>query len=147
MPYERNLWERLREQSKHLLASKRLHLCRVENTVLPGYPDVEGCLDGKSFHIELKGALRPAGQETPIRVKWQPGQKPWLNRRWSVGGACFLLLRVGRGREIRLYMIRGDQVNEVGEVPESKLDELSLIHHDADGDEILNCAAKIREVL
>lgn len=147
MPYERNLWEWLREQSKPLLAAKRLHLCRIENMVSSGYPDVEGCLDGLTFQLELKGALRPANPKTPIRVTWQPGQKPWLKKRWSVGGSCFLYIRVGKGREVKRYLIRGDQVDEVGDITESRLEELSLLHDDADGCEVLNCAAGIRRVL
>lgn len=144
MAYESNLASWLRQQVKPLLAAKRLHLCRVENLVLPGYPDIEGCLDGKAFHIELKGTLRPKNPGTPIRVKWQPGQKPWLKKRWSVGGSCFVLIRVGKGHYIRRYLIRGDQVGEVGKVPESRLDELSLVHNDVSGCELIGCAAHIR---
>lgn len=147
MPYERNLWMWLREGSKPLMSAKHLHICRVENMVMAGFPDVEGCLDGKSFHLELKGCLRPVNPGTPVRTKWQHGQKPWLKKRWSVGGSCFALIRVGKGCGIRRYLIRGDQVDEVGDSPESRLDELSLIHHDADAVEIINCAANIREVL
>lgn len=147
MPYESNLVDWLRKQVRPLLAAKRLHMCRVENSVLPGYPDIEGCLDGKVFHLELKGALRPKNPETPVRVKWQPGQKPWLKKRWSVGGSCFAFLRVGKGHEIRRYLIRGDQVDKVGEVPESELDDMSLLHYDLGGCEVVDCAANIREVL
>lgn len=147
MAYERNLWMWLREQAKPMLAAKRLHLCRVENSVGPGYPDVEGCLDGHNFHLELKGALRPANPKSPIGMTWQPNQKPWLKKRWSVGGSCFALIRVGKGREIRRYMVRGDQVGELGILTEPELDELSLVHNDVGGCEIISCAAKIREVL
>jgi len=147
MAYEQNLWDWLRMGIRPLLASKRLHICRVENMVMTGYPDVEGCLDGKNFHLELKGSLRPARPATPVRTKWQPGQKPWLKKRWSVGGSCFAFIRVGKGHEIRRYLIRGDQVDEIGEVPESRLDELSLTHYDVSGPEIVDCAANIREVL
>lgn len=145
MPYERNLWDWLREQSRPLLAKRSLHLCRVENMVMAGYPDVEGCLNGMPFHIELKGALRPANPETPIRTKWQPGQKPWLKKRWTVGGSCFLLMRVGKGREIKLYMIRGDQVGTVGEITESELDKMSIIPTNSSGICVIERAAHFRK--
>lgn len=145
MPYETNLWTWLRNQTKSLTAKKRLHMCRVENWVVPGFPDVEGCFEGESFYIELKGALRPAKPETRVRVKWQPGQKPWLNRRWAAGGSAFVLLRVGMGAGVRRYLIRGDQMDLVGRVPESALLKMSLTELSATGPDIVACAAKWRK--
>lgn len=145
MPYETNLWGWLRAQAKPLIAAKKLHICRVENWVVPGFPDVEGCFDGDSFHIELKGALRPARRATRVRVKWQPGQRPWLSRRWAAGGSAFVLLRVGIGASVRNYLIRGDQANLIGQVPESALIKMSLTKLAATGIEVLTCAAKWRK--
>lgn len=120
-------------------------MCRVENLVGSGFPDVEGCFDGNSFYVELKGALRPARPNTPVRVKWQPGQKPWLSRRWAAGGSAFVLLRVGIGAGISRYLFRGDQLDLVGRVPESDLIEISLVSLSATGPDIVACAAKWRK--
>jgi hypothetical protein len=144
MPYESNLWNWLREGVKPLLAEKRLHICRVENSVGFGYPDIEGCLDGRGFHLELKGCNRPANPETPIRIKWQPGQKPWLKKRWGVGGSCFVLIRVGSRSQLKRYMIRGDQVEKLGKAPESRLAKLSVINPTTTPCEIVVYAATIR---
>lgn len=145
MSFEANLWKWLREQARPLIAAKKLHICRVENWVTPGYPDVEGCLSGRGFHLELKGTLRPARPATRVTTKFQPGQKPWLKRRWAAGGSCFVLLRVGVGREVKRYLFRGDQLSTVGEVPESELNRISLIHPKANGLEVIKCAANYRE--
>lgn len=142
MPFEKNLSNWLMAGARSLIAEKRLHLCRVENSAIPGYPDIEGCLDWRTFHIELKGAIRPARPRTPVRVKFQPRQKPWLNRRWAVGGSCFVLLRVGVGRDIRRYLICGnDDVEMVGGVSEDTLEQISIVQSQASGADIIRAAA------
>jgi hypothetical protein len=141
MPFEQNLWRWLREKARPLT---NLHLCRVENTVGWGYPDVEGCLDGRQFHVELKGALKPKKPETPVRIHWQPGQKLWLKTRWSAGGSCSVLIRVGSGRRTRKYLIRGDQVDNVGDMTEEELAAISYIDPFIDDHTAIHKIAQIR---
>lgn len=105
---ESRLWQFLRAAK----LQKDLH--RVENSVESGGPDVEGIVKGRmAFHIELKRAERPARSTTPLRIKWQPGQADWLRRRWSMGGACWVLLGVGDGGRRALYLIRGELAGQM----------------------------------
>lgn len=150
MPYEKNLWAWLHSGIKPLIATRKLHICRIENQVSVGYPDVEGCLQGKSFHIELKGCLRPANPGTPIDTGLGPAQALWLKRRWDAGGSSFVLLRVGTGRTIKRYMVRGDRSQLLVDgftcrVTESDLLELSIINADAEAMQIIEKAAKYRQ--
>jgi hypothetical protein len=145
MAFERNLWQWLRAGLTPLIAQGRLHICRVENTVGAGYPDVEGCLDGRTFHLELKGADRPRRPTTPITVRIRRAQVLWLRKRWAVGGACFLLLRVGQGRQVRRYMVRGDWASRIERIPETELEELSLISIDQKPQGIIERASLIRK--
>jgi hypothetical protein len=145
MAFERNLAAWLRNGTKTLAAQRRLHMCRVENSAGAGYPDIEGCFDGHCFHLELKGALRPARPETPVRVKFQPAQKPWLMRRWEAGGSCFVLLRVGSGKSTARFLIPGNRLDLVGETPEAELRELSIVSATGvTADVIISVAATFR---
>jgi hypothetical protein len=108
---EKNLWRWLAGSRKALadrVTGGRLHLCRVENSAAVGYPDVEGCYNGRSFHIELKTAERPTRPSTRLDANLSRAQALWLDRRWRVGGSCFVLLQVDSGPRAARYLIPGD---------------------------------------
>lgn len=132
MSNEAALWKWLRDGSRHL--SKSLHLCRVENIVMEGYPDVEGCFSGFNFHIELKSSPLPKRESTLITIKISTEQIMWLNKRWRVGGNCFVLLRVGTHRNITRYLIPGDIEKRKFSRKELKRYEIATAE-----DVILNC--------
>ena len=71
---------------------KPFHAISVENAVgAPGTPDVNCSLGW----IELKSVDKPKRDETRVRVDhWTKAQKIWLMKRWSVGGAASLLVKV-----------------------------------------------------
>lgn len=145
MPFERNLWNWMREGVRPLVGRRRLHICRVENLVMTGYPDVEGCYEGEGFHMELKGSLRPARPTTDVDVEIDIAQVLWLERRWSVGGSCFVLLRVGSGRGVRRYLVRGDQCRALLDgATEDRILSLSVVAPDSDPVHIVLTAAKYR---
>lgn len=90
---------------------QKLHMHRVENAVMSGMPDVEGCLCGIQFWIELKCAPRPSNIETKIKARFQPAQIPWLKARVRASGRAFVLLQVGSGAQAKRYLIPGHQAN------------------------------------
>lgn len=83
-------------------ALRKLDAIAVENTVLPGTPDVE-CLGG---WIELKSVdAWPARTCSRLAVPhFSAIQRAWLRRRCRRGGRAFLLLRVGN----EWLLFRGD---------------------------------------
>lgn len=139
---EKNLWIWLRDGVKPQIAEGRLHICRIETITMVGYPDVEGCLDSHNFHIELKAVERPKRQGTPLRIRIQPGQVPWLKKRWKAGGACSVLVRVGSGHSARHYLIAGREAWELLQpIHESRLLELSVKFPDTTPFQIVTAAS------
>jgi len=109
---ETSLWDWLKKAKLHF--RKKLQIGRMENSVGAGMPDVEGCLEGHpAFWIELKVADLPARIGTPVRVKFQPKQVPWIEKRCSLGGKAFILLQVGSGRETYRLLIPGQHAAQV----------------------------------
>ena len=118
-----------------------LHMRRVENTCESGGPDVEGCLSGRCFNIELKHADRLKTKDL-VHIKWQPGQKPWLKQRWKAGGFAWLLIAVGQGHNTKRYLIRGIDAFDLGDTTtEEALDDLSVINPKTKASDILLTAS------
>ncbi len=130
MARETGLWTWL-SKARHELR-EALHMERVENSVMRGTPDVEGCLQGYGqFWMELKSSERPARRSTPVRfkVRDREAQVAWLERRCAAGGAAWLLLQVGSGAaQRRIYLVPGyDAVKVYEGVNELRLQELDML--------------------
>jgi len=97
---EANLWKWLSKAKKHY--KEDLHLNRLENLIGSGTPDVEGCLYGCQFWIELK--CIPKRTNSPLKIRFQPAQIPWMQRRQRAGGRVFVLLQVG-ARQASRYLL------------------------------------------
>lgn len=150
MAKENTLWTWLAKARRSLIG---LDMERVENSVATGTPDVDGHYNKRSFKIELKRAQRPRQSET-ITIKWQKRQQPWLKRRWNAGGLAWLLIAVGEGSNIRRYLIRGSDVENLGptelsgkalvqKTTEAVLEEFSLIHPRACAADIILTASSL----
>jgi len=100
------LWGWLNKTKR--IFKKDLHLNRIENSVMMGMADVEGCLKGIQFWIELKCEARPSNPRTKIKLRFEPAQLPWLNRRIEAGGRAFVLIQVGQGASAGRYLIPAD---------------------------------------
>lgn len=76
------------------LSAANLDPHRVENVLSPGHPDVNYA----GGDIELKALAEwPVRPETPVRIETFTGEQAgFLARRWSLRGAIWLLVRVGR---------------------------------------------------
>ena len=124
MGLEQNLWRWLKKETREAVKNRELHMCRIENGVGVGYPDVEANYRGFAFHLELKAIERPKRSTTKLRVKFQPGQIPWITRRIDAGGVCGVLLGVGTGRQRKIYFIDGADVKDLqGKYTEMELQE------------------------
>jgi hypothetical protein len=103
MSRESDLWGWLNRPAKKYKG--RLHLLRIENLVGSGVPDVEGCLNGNHFWIELKCAAEPKRADTKLKPRFQPRQIPWLKARDRAGGRAYVLLQVGSGHSATRYLL------------------------------------------
>lgn len=108
------------------LLKLRHHVHRVENAAEVGDPDVEGCIDGRSFHIELKVAERyRADGSFEVRIKSE--QAYWAHRRVKAGGRSWVLIRAAVGQQRLHYLIPGDVTIELFEA------RLKLTHRMLEG--------------
>ncbi len=120
----------------------RLHMCRVENEVGVGHPDVEGCLDAYQFWLELKSEKRPARPATTIKPKTRPAQKVWHEARAKAGSRThFVLLQVGEASTAKLYLVPGIWYDMV-HVTEASLRDLSIVEPTTPMPEVLITAAR-----
>lgn len=118
---------------------------RLENMAGTGMPDVEGCLDGKNFLIELKSCDRPKRTTTCIRFRTnertRKAQSKWHRERAEAGGRVhWVLVQVGESHEAALYLIAGKDYDLI-ECPEDELLLMSCISREAKPDEALLRAA------
>lgn len=101
---ESTLWTWLKTGAQEY-AAPQLHLQRIENAIAKGTPDVEGCIRGVCFWLELKAAARPKRASTPVRTHIDYEQLAWLKQRTAAGGIALMLLRVGSGPSRSIYLI------------------------------------------
>lgn len=100
---------------------------RVENLVGDGDPDVDGCWKGNYFELELKGCDRPA-KDGSLNFDVRQSQVVWHRRRWKCGGNIWLYIRVGKGRDVRRYLVPGNLTGRVKEgMTEADLARISVL--------------------
>lgn len=129
MAREVRLWEWLRDGLKPV---RGLHMRRVENLVSSGDPDVDGCYRGVYFEIELKGCDRPP-RNGPLKYEIRKAQEVWHNLRHKAGGNNWVYVRVGKGKDVRRYLIPGRHAGELEGADEERLLALAELdpQHDA----------------
>ena len=98
---ETDLWRTIRDGT----ANFDVHWTRVEAWSLPGVPDLNGCMQGIDFWVELKVLTTKSDKKFP---KWRPHQVAWQTSRTSVGGLVWNL--VHHLSSNRLLFIRGDNL-------------------------------------
>lgn len=125
MARESRLWDWLRDGWKGV---QHLHARRVENRANDGDPDVDGCYDGVYFELELKGCNRPANRSTPLDFEVRQSQVIWHKRRRRAGGNNWIYIRVGYGRDVQRYLVRGEHAQLLRDgVTEAQLAAASVI--------------------
>ena len=139
---EADLWSWL--SKARLVYKARLHICRIENGVMNGMPDVEGCLEGTQFWIELKTCARPVRTTTTLKIRFEPGQLPWIKRRQEANGKAYVLLQVGKGYDARRYLVghTTGKLLEEGYITEADLAFETLCSSTAKAKDILAAAAR-----
>ena len=88
------LFQRMR---KHI---KKAHFTRIESSTIQGIPDVHGCIDSKSFWIELKSTE----DKLPVLSKFQMA---WAYEYQRHGGNIFILHQTLSQRALKLYRVSG----------------------------------------
>ena len=121
---EHQLWDKVRAGLTDA-ADLKIDLMRVENLVMAGPPDVNGCYKGVEFWLELKHKdAVPARDSTPIfreGVGLRPEQVVWLHRRARHGGRCWILGRAGES----IWLVHGRHAKAFNDAGYLQLVELS----------------------
>lgn len=99
---ETEVWQKL----KRCLA--RVHWQRIETVTSAGVPDVNGCLDGVEFWIELK--VLTGTRKLRFQHDLKPTQVAWLTKRWMNGGKTFIMAICP---EDNLWVWTGYQAREI----------------------------------
>lgn len=90
---EATLWNWLKRGLPSL--GKPHDVSRVETSAESGFPDVEGCIAGASFLVELKVAHYVRKKDGTFALDHYTAEQAYkLYRRWKVGGRSWLLIRV-----------------------------------------------------
>lgn len=105
MARESDLWRWLSTARLHF--KRELHMTRVENAVAKGFPDVEGCLRGQQFFIELKCATVRKHGNLAFGHRITGEQAHWLDRRFALSGHAWVLIQVGTGASATRYLVPG----------------------------------------
>jgi hypothetical protein len=146
MAIDGGLWAWLGPKCKMI---EGLHILRVENSIGSGYPDVDACFKGRAFKIELKHGetFKKSDAVTVVFQKEQPG---WIKKRWRCGGNVWVLIKLGMGHKMRLYLIRGCDIGGISDgekvvwkTSERYLSDISVITPNADVETIIRTAAGI----
>jgi len=105
-------------------------LQRIENIARNGMPDVNGCIRGREFWVELKWLERwPASDSTVVAFpKYRKEQRIWMRRRCQDHGArnVFMLVQVDTPRTFVLFDWKAAVYN-VGFMPRPQLLEQALL--------------------
>lgn len=92
---EAALWNTFRERLNEL--GNACHYQRFEDSISEGIPDVNVCVGGNELWYEMKFLPEwPKRESTGVKIKFQPGQVPWLTLGERAGRECYVLLRVGK---------------------------------------------------
>lgn len=103
---ESTLWGWMKKGLSRLGQPHDVH--RIETSTELGYPDVEGCIAGASFLVELKVVHYVRRNGSFALEHYTSKQAYTLHRRWEVGGRSWLLTRLAvPGEPIRHYLVPG----------------------------------------
>ena len=111
---EKQAWQELLKGHKWVKAHAAVHdrLQRMENVAADGLPDVNGCINGNEFWMELKTPRIPVRDTTPLfgsNHKITPNQFAWFKAQSLAGGMVFLLISCAN---VRLhYLINASKIN------------------------------------
>lgn len=95
--------------------SSKDRIDRFENLVGVGNPDVNGCLDGSEFWIEVKAPKEPVRSSTSLfgsNHKLSQDQKNWIKRQLSAGGNAYIFVATDK-RKMLVHGKHADAFNEM----------------------------------
>lgn len=107
------------------------HIQPIESVTGPGIPDLNGCIEGVDFWIELKYFKK--WPKKNFKSKLSEYQKLWLRTRWKNGGQAYYLAQIEKdyllisGKyAMQLDELTVEEVIQQGMLWKNKLDTYDL---------------------
>lgn len=130
MARESEIWKWMTgQQNKRPDLYGDLDMSRVENILNRAWPDTEGSFRGVGFWLEMKVLKQTRKDGSAGSIRFEHGQREWLQQRWNRGqGAAYALIE-GPGQ--RLFAIPGrwaPALPQEGVVTVARLEHLSVLH-------------------
>ncbi len=101
------------------------HVMRVENSCMPGTPDVNICQSGRDFWVELKDKDSFPKRPT-TRVFGDEGLRPdqilWIKTRVRAGGEVYILGKV----EDAIFCLHGQEAERFNDFTREELEARNL---------------------
>lgn len=148
MARESALWLRVKTGVRDLARTGyRVKAERIENATGRGNPDVDACIDGQLFKVELKTCERPKRPLSKLPIHSNPktkaAQRIW-HAEWYHAGcrAAWVLVQVGEAQTAALYLIPGQFYETIYTLPEQDLWMMSKCEPTDDMASILRRAAE-----
>tara|TARA_R100001126_G_scaffold1036_1_gene992 strand:- start:9886 stop:10302 length:417 start_codon:yes stop_codon:yes gene_type:complete len=116
---ESKLWKKINQLQK---GRKDWHLTRIESSTINGIPDVFGCIEGRSFWLELKATDVKNCGLSKFQINWH------LN--YQQAGGTVRILNVGTSEtRLELLEVRAPSVIEsLSRAAPSRADPETLYH-------------------
>lgn len=101
------------------------HVMRVENSCMPGTPDLNVCQDGRDFWVELKDVDKFPARPT-TRVFGDEGLRPeqvlWIIQRTRAGGEVYIVGKVDN----EIFCLHGREAENFNRYTRSELEARNL---------------------
>lgn len=108
-----------------LVISPHDRLERVENLLVPGMPDANGCISGREFWIENKQPVEPKRDSTPLfgsNHKFSQDQLNWFLKQINAGGRAYAFVWTDK----RGMLFSGKSVDLLNTLTVPQLEMLAL---------------------
>lgn len=130
MPSSQNGEDWMSEQNdfkilKRNLPEKYDRFDRIENIVVFGMPDINGCIEGNEFWIEQKSPTEPKRSTTRLfgsNHKISAAQINWFKRQTKSGGLAYVLI----GTDKRWLLIGQEFINVINDMTLDQLINISI---------------------
>lgn len=110
----------LRSKFKKLI--KKFRPYSIENLLTtPGLPDCAITTGWIEFKCEKEWPVRAS---TPLRIKWQPGQKSWASAWAAAGGGYWLVVKV----DGEIFIFDAEAAQYVGDITRSEMKHQAMAH-------------------
>jgi hypothetical protein len=113
------------EKIRKYLPEQGDRIDRIENLMVMGMPDINGCIWGNEFWMELKSPVEPKRASSTMFAsnhKLSIDQQNWFLRQRSASGQAYVIIHTDK----RWYLIDGEHADIINKASVELLTALTL---------------------